>query len=98
MQERRQYSEEEYSYSTKIGAAIGFIIGWALGVAMVLYIDSPALNQWSLVPSIPIWNAIGWALHGMIVGSGGLLADLRFSPRAGHRVNRMLHLADKHAA
>jgi hypothetical protein len=78
MNGRREYTHEEYTYSTEIGTAIGFIVGWAIGVALIIYLDSQALKQWSLVPSIPIWQAIGWGLFGMIVGSGGIFADLRF--------------------
>jgi hypothetical protein len=84
VKERRQYSHEEYTYSTKIGSAIGFLMGWAIGVGLVFYIDSPALYEWPLVPSIPIWEAIGWGLFGMIAGSGGIFADLKWE-RTLHR-------------
>lgn len=70
-------TERDYNYSTKVGAFLGAIAGGVIGAAMIWYIDSPALNAWALVASIPILNALGWALFGMIVGSGGLLANLR---------------------
>ena len=92
MKEERQYTEQECNYSTKIGMAGGFIVGWAIGVALLLYVNTPALNQWAWVPSIPIWNAIGWMLYGMIGGSGGIFADFRFSPRTQSRLNHALHL------
>jgi len=98
MKEERHYSEEECNYSTKIGMAGGFIVGWAIGIALLLYVDNPALNQWAWVPSIPIWNAIGWMLYGMIGGSGGIFADFRFSPRVEDRLNEVLHLAERGAA
>jgi hypothetical protein len=94
MKEQRQYSEQECNYSIKLGMVMGFLTGWAIGVALLLYLDSPALNQWAWVPSIPIWNAIGWMLYGMIGGSGGIFADLRFSPK----IARKLHFAVKSAA
>jgi hypothetical protein len=98
MKEERQYSEEECNYSTKVGMAGGFLVGWAIGVALLLYVDNAALNQWSWVPSIPIWNAIGWMLYGMIGGSGGIFADFRFSPKVERRLDLVLHLAERRAA
>jgi hypothetical protein len=98
MKAERQYSEDECNYSIKIGMVGGFIVGWAIGIALILYLDSPALNQWAGLPSIPFWNAIGWMLYGMIGGSGGILADLRFSPKVESRLDYVLHLADRRAA
>ena len=98
MKAERHYSEDECNYSIKIGMAGGFIVGWAIGIALLLYVNSPALNQWVWVPSIPIWNGIGWMLYGMISGCGGIFADFRFSPNVEHRLTRVLHLAERHAA
>ena len=98
MKEERQYSEAECNYSIKLGMAGGVLVGWAIGVAMLFYIDNPALNQWAWVPSIPIWNAIGWMLYGMIGGSGGIFADFRFPPKVEHRLDQVLHLAARGAA
>jgi len=98
MKEMRHYSEEECNYSTKIGMAGGFLVGWALGIALLLYVNSPALNQWEWMPSIPIWNGIGWMLYGMIGGCGGIFADLRFSAKTEHKLDEVLHLAHKQAA
>lgn len=85
----------DYDYSMKMGVFLGTIVGGVIGAAMIWYVDSPALNAWPLAASIPIFNALGWALFGMIVGSGGLLARLRFDPHTKQHVLRMLHLAQK---
>jgi hypothetical protein len=98
MKAERQYSEDECNYSIKIGMAGGFIVGWAIGIALILYLDSPALNQWTGLPSIPFWFAVGFMLYGMIGGSGGILADFRFPPRVERRLDQVLHLADRRAA
>ena len=63
-------------YSIKIGSVIGFLVGWAIGIALLLYLDSRELNNWPGVPSIPLWNGIGWGLYGFIVGGSGLFAHL----------------------
>jgi len=97
MHEERQYSDQECNYSIKIGMVVGFLVGWAIGVALLLYVNTPQLNQWAWVPSIPIWNAIGWSLYGMIGGSGGIFADARFSPKVERRLSQVLHL-ERHAA
>jgi hypothetical protein len=97
MKAERHYSEQECNYSIKIGMAGGFLVGWAIGVALLLYLDNPALNQWEWVASIPIWNGIGWMLYGMIGGCGGVLADFRFSPKLEARLNQVLHLGERRA-
>ena len=51
---------------------VGAIIGWAVGVAQLIYIGSWALIYWAWVPLIPIYSALGGALYGMIFGGGGL--------------------------
>jgi hypothetical protein len=98
MKEERQYSDQECNYSIKIGMAGGFVVGWAIGIALLLYVDWPALNQWEWVASIPIWNGIGWMLYGMIAGSGGIFADFRFAPKVKHSLDHAGHLVEKGAA
>ena len=66
----------DYHYSIKIGSVIGFLVGWAIGIALLLYLDSRELNNWPGVPSIPLWNGIGWGIYGFIVGGSGLFAHL----------------------
>jgi hypothetical protein len=53
----------------------GAIIGWAVGVAQLIYIGSWELIYWVLMPMIPIYSAVGGALYGMIFGGGGLFAE-----------------------
>ena len=73
---RNELTGDDYSYSIKIGSLFGFFAGWLIGVALLFYVDSKELNQWPLVASIPLWNALGWATYGFIVGGSGLFADV----------------------
>ena len=73
---KEELTATDYLYSVKIGSVIGFLAGWAIGIALLLYLDSRELNNWPGVPSIPLWNGIGWALYGFIVGGSGLFAHL----------------------
>jgi hypothetical protein len=57
--------------SLKRGVIGGAVVGALIGVGMVLYMGS-AHNPWGEA-SLVAWEAFGWALFGMIVGSGGLL-------------------------
>lgn len=66
----------DYLYSVKIASVMGFLVGWAIGIALLLYVDSKELNNWSFVPSIPILNGIGWMIYGFIVGGSGMFAHL----------------------
>ena len=58
--------------SLKRGVIGGVVVGALIGIGMVLYMGS-AHNPWGEA-SLVAWEAFGWALFGMIVGSGGLLA------------------------
>jgi len=58
--------------SIKAGVLWGSFIGWMIGLAMLIYV--PALIHSAGAFSIPGFSAFGWALFGLIVGSGGLLA------------------------
>ena len=73
---KEELTVADYVYSVKIGSVIGFLVGWAIGIALLLYLDSRELNNWFLVPSIPLWNGIGWALYGFIAGGSGLFAHV----------------------
>lgn len=73
---REELTAEDYAYSTKIGVVLGFLTGWAIGVALLFYLQSDRLNLWPWVASIPIWNGIGWALYGFIGGGSGVFAHL----------------------
>jgi hypothetical protein len=44
-----------------------------MGLALVLFSDSTALNNWGGAISLPISGAFGWALYGWILGGTGLL-------------------------
>lgn len=71
---KEELTGADYLYSVKIGTLLGFIVGWAIGIALILYLESEALNNWPAVGSIPIWYGIGWATYGFIVGGGGIFA------------------------
>jgi hypothetical protein len=73
---KEELTPEDYLYSVKIGSVLGFLVGWAIGIALLLYVDSKELNNWPGVPSIPIWNGIGWGLYGFIAGGSGLFAHV----------------------
>ena len=73
---KEELTATDYLYSTKIGSVIGFLVGWAIGIALLLYLDSRELNNWPGVPSIPLWNGIGWGIYGFIVGGSGLFPHL----------------------
>jgi len=77
---KEELTSAEYLYSVKIGTLLGFIAGWVIGVALLLYLRSEALNNWPGVPSIPIWYGIGWATYGFIVGGGGMFAHVGRKP------------------
>jgi hypothetical protein len=53
---------------------VGAIIGWAMGVAQLIYIGSWELIYWAWMPLIPIYSAVGGGLYGMIFG-GGMSAE-----------------------
>lgn len=73
---RDELTGADYKYSVKIGSLFGFFAGWLLGVALIVYVDCKELNNWPLVASIPLWNGLGWATYGFIVGGGGLFAHV----------------------
>jgi hypothetical protein len=73
---KQELTAADYLHSVKVGSLLGFFAGWVIGVALLLYVDSKELNQWPLVASIPLWNALGWAIYGFIVGGGGLFAHV----------------------
>ena len=60
---KEELTGADYLHSVKIGSLFGFFVGWLLGVALLLYLDSKELNNWPGVPSIPLWNGIGWAIY-----------------------------------
>ncbi len=45
---KEELTATDYLYSVKIGSVIGFLVGWAIGIALLLYLDSRELNNWSL--------------------------------------------------
>jgi len=73
---KEELTTADYIYSVKMGMVMGFLAGWAVGVALLLYLDSPELNNWPGVPSIPLWQGIGWMLYGFIVGGSGIFAHV----------------------
>ena len=57
---------------------VGAIIGWAMGVAQLIYIGSWELIYWAWMPLIPIYSAVGGGLYGMIFGGGMFGPATRF--------------------
>jgi hypothetical protein len=90
----RQLTIQDYAHSMKIGSVIGFLVGWAIGVALIFYIDNEVLYQEAGIAHIPLWNGIGWALYGFIVGGGGIFANLGRKPAAERvELNRLVTAA-----
>ena len=77
---KEELTGADYVYSVKIGSIFGFFVGWLLGVAMLVYVDSKELNAWPLVASIPLWNGFGWATYGFVVGGSGMFAHVGRRP------------------
>jgi hypothetical protein len=67
--------EPNYGRSVVVGVVLGLITGSILGIAMLWYIGSPQLYLWPRAASWIALSAFGWALSGMIVGSGGIFSD-----------------------
>jgi hypothetical protein len=53
----------DYKYSVEVGLLFGFFVGWTVGVVLLLYLGSRELNNWPLVPSIPLFSGYGWAVR-----------------------------------
>jgi hypothetical protein len=79
-------SEKEMTQSVLRGVYIGAILGLIIGIAILIYTNSPMLNRWWGVPVIPLSQSLGWALFGMIAGSGGLLARKTISANLEHQL------------
>jgi hypothetical protein len=73
---KEELTGADYKHSVIIGSIFGFFVGWAIGVALLLYLDSRELNNWPWVASIPIWEGLGWATYGFIVGGSGMFAHV----------------------
>jgi hypothetical protein len=65
--------QTKLNLSLKRGIIGGAVVGALLGIVLLLYMPS-AHNPWGEA-SLVAWEAFGWALFGMIVGSSGLLAE-----------------------
>ena len=73
---KEELTGADYLHSVKIGSFLGFLVGFAIGVALLLYLDSKVLNSWPGVVSIPLWEGFGWATYGFIAGGGGMFAHV----------------------
>jgi len=74
------HPESRFLESSRNGIAVGFLIGWAIGIAQLLYVGSNELYSWAYVPMIPIYSALGWALFGFIAGVSGIFAKAALTP------------------
>ena len=73
---REELTGADYRHSVIIGSLLGFFVGWAIGVALLLYLGSKELNSWPWVASIPLWYGLGWSTYGFIIGGGGMFAHV----------------------
>jgi len=71
----------EMNLSLKRGVAWGAVIGWHIGMALVLYSNSPTFTEWFGAIALPISCAAGWAMYGAIAGSTGLFARSVLPPK-----------------
>jgi len=53
---------------------VGAIIGWFVGVGQLVVMGSWEMFYWSGMPMMPLYNAAGFALYGMILGGSGLFS------------------------
>ncbi len=74
--------QSQLNLSIKRGVIGGLVIGALIGVALLMYLPSLHTTWGEL--SLIGWQAFGWGLFGMIVGSGGLLGNPRFSSSEIH--------------
>jgi hypothetical protein len=80
--------QAKLNLSIKRGVLGGAALGAFLGLAMALFMGG-VLNVWQIL-SLMFWESLGWALFGMIVGSGGLLARPRLSPDLLHHLEEAI--------
>jgi hypothetical protein len=73
---KEELTGADYKHSVIVGSIFGFVVGCAIGVALLLYLDSTELNNWPWVASIPIWEGLGWATYGFVVGGSGMFAHV----------------------
>src|SRR5947209_5567295 len=64
--------QPKLNLSLKRGVIGGAAVGALLGLAMAIYMGG-VQNAWQIL-SLVFWESLGWALFGMIVGSGGLFS------------------------
>jgi len=74
------------AYQAKMGAAIGAVVGWLIGIAIVLYSDSMPYILWGGVSVIMLSQSVGWAMFGAIVGAGGAFAPRGLSSKVEHEI------------
>jgi hypothetical protein len=58
--------------NTVLSMLVAGILGWVIGFVLIGGIGSGALFHWELMPLLPLFNGVGWAMLGMIVGGSGL--------------------------
>ena len=69
--------EADLALSHKRGILGGAVLGALMGLAFILYSDSPGFNNWGVFLSITLVVAFGWGLYGFILGGTGLLAGAK---------------------
>jgi hypothetical protein len=69
------------------GTALGFIVGFVLGVAQLAYIGHGIWAIWG-VSMLPLLSGFGWSLVGLIVGCSGMLVSRKVPERSAHQFEK----------
>lgn len=80
--------QSKLDLSLKRGVLGGAAVGILIGILMLLYMGS-AHNPWGEA-SLVMWEAIGCALFGMIVGSSGLFAKSPLPAQLVHHLEEAI--------
>jgi hypothetical protein len=62
------------THDTVVIMLISAILGWALGMAYMIFLGAWQMFYWELMPLLPFASAFGWSMIGMIVGGSGLFS------------------------
>ena len=80
-----QRAEDERTRCTILSVLVGAILGWAVGMAQLIYIGSWDLFYWAYMPMIPFYMALGGGLFGLIIGGSGVFSRSKVSSATHER-------------